>query len=312
MVMRPIERSSLSRRRLCKCAGLLFAGSQARGFGETVGPKSAANKVLVATLAGVAPYQQALEAMRARLAGKELEVVELEPTGKRLAQALDSGAAVAVAIGIEARGALGRAETKIPVVSTMVLLSAADDQNSGGGAPAQQAGNVFLDLEMTRIVEELAVHFPKWKRLGVLVDGDKRNAPSEGVLGQLQARGYNVQVTVCDRKAELAAKATAFRGKTDLVVLLPSSTLYDAKSVPPLLQAALENRLALVGYSPGILQAGTAFGVFPDYAELGVQASEMVVSQLAGKPGGEELARKVTFATNPRVLRLLGLNAPKT
>ena len=164
---------------------------------------------------------------------------------------------------------------------------------------------------MTRIAAELAEHFPKWKRLGVLVDADKRNAPSDGVLTQLQAQGYKVQVAVCERKTDLAAKATAFRGKADLIVLLPSSTMYDAKSVPPLLQTAIENRLPLVGFSPGLLQAGTAFGVFPDYAELGLQASEMVLAQLAGKQGGEELARKVTFASNPRVLRLLGLNTPK-
>lgn len=309
--MRTFLRSSLSRRRLCAGAGLLFAGARVPAYCETVGPKSPA-KVLVVTVAGVGPYQQALDALRSRLTDKEIEVVELEPTGKRLTEALAAGAAVAVAIGIEARGALGRAETKIPVVSTMVLLSAADDQNSGGGAPAQQAGNVFLDLELTRIASELAEHFPKWKRLGVLVDNDKRNAPSDSMLAQLQAQGYKVQVAVCEKKTDLAAKATAFRNKADLVVLLPSSSLYDAKSVPPLLQSALENRLPLVGFSPGILQAGTAFGVFPDYAELGLQASEMVLAKLAGKQGGEELARKVTFASNPRVLRLLGLNAPKT
>ena len=309
--MRPFPSASLSRRRLCTGAGLLLLGARVPAFSETVVTKTQ-TKVLVVTVAKVAPYQQALDALRSRLTGMAIEVVELEPTGKRLTEALAAAPSVAVAIGIEARGALGRAETKIPVVSTMVLLSAADDQNSGGGAPAQQAGNVFLDLELTRIVEELATQFPKWKRIGVVVDSDKRNAPSPSVVSQLESRGYRVQVTVCERKTDLAAKATALRGKADVVVLLPSSTLYDAKSVPPLLQAALENRLPLVGFSPGILQAGTAVGVFPDYADLGLQASEMVLAKLAGKPGGEELARKVTFATNPRVLRLLGINPAKS
>ncbi|MFN7925604.1 MAG: ABC transporter substrate binding protein [Bryobacteraceae bacterium] len=283
--------------------GVAVMGPRVGEAAESAGKSGA---VLVATVPGVEPYQQAVDGLRSRLSGIEVAVADTDP--KKLAEALGSGVRTAVAVGAEARAAFGKTETRLPVVSTMVLLAAADDQNSGGQGPLNQAGTVYLDIELPRIAQEIATRLPGKKRLGVIFDGDKRNEPNASVLGEL---GQQTTVAACERKGDLARAVAGLRGKADIVILMPSSSLYDAESVPPMLQTAIEQRMAVVGFSPGLVQAGAALGVYPDYAEMGVQAGEMVLAVLGKKQAGDETPRKIAVSTNARVLRLLGLKAAK-
>jgi ABC-type uncharacterized transport system substrate-binding protein len=98
------------------------------------------------------------------------------------------------------------------------------------------------------------------------------------------------------------------RGKTDFVIVLPDSSLYNNTTVSPLIVASLENQLPLVAFSSSFVRAGAAVGIYPDFHDIGAQTAGLAVRYCATQAAlPEEGPRKLTVAVNQRVARLLGL-----
>ena len=117
----------------------------------------------------------------------------------------------------------------------------------------------------------------------------------------------------CSRPEDLVKSFLSLKGKADFVVVLPDSSLYNNTTVRPLIQASLESRLPIVGFSSSFVRAGAAVGIYPDFRDIGSQAADVVQKLIAGKTGmADESPRKLQVAVNQRVLRLLGLNCNET
>jgi len=117
-----------------------------------------------------------------------------------------------------------------------------------------------------------------------------------------------VQIVDLSKPEELLTAVRSLKGRVDLVVCLPDGTLYNSATVKPLILAALESHLPIVGFSQNFVRAGAALGVYPDFRDIGAQTAEIAQKQLAGQPAGPvEGPRKLVVGVNQRVMRLLGL-----
>jgi ABC-type uncharacterized transport system substrate-binding protein len=178
--------------------------------------------------------------------------------------------------------------------------------------PAQRARGVYLDVPMAGILSQLRILLPGKNRCG-MIRNTSRDQPDPSLSERVKQQGFSLEVVECSRPEELVKSFLSLKGNADFVVLLPDSSLYNNTTVRPLIQASLENRLPLVGFSASFVRAGAAVGIYPDFRDIGAQAAEVATKLIAGDAGlGDEGPRKLQVAVNQRVLRLLGLSSIET
>ena len=274
-----------------------LAAWAATAFGASVDD----GRILVVADHSVPAYLEAVQGLKRGLG--ERTITEVTPA--KLADALAGGPVrLAVAIGADARAALAKAKVKAPVISTMLLLADATEETE---PLVHAAGAVYLDLDAPQVAHELSRLFPGKKRLGLIAGPSRQNVPNRVALRQLELDGYSFKIAVSPRRSDLGDALRELKGKVDAVLCLADPSLFDSRTIPGLLRAALEHQMAVVGFSPAIVRAGAVAGVFPDYTDIGMQTAAMVARALASSSTdlGEETPRKVASITNPTVMRLL-------
>jgi ABC-type uncharacterized transport system substrate-binding protein len=145
--------------------------------------------------------------------------------------------------------------------------------------------------------------------VGVIRNPERSRFSTEAleILGRKE--GFTLVVADCDGPGRLLKMVSSLKGKVDFLLCLPDPDLYNAVTIQPLVLAAIEYRLPIVGFSPAFVRAGAAAGVYPDYRALGRQAAEMALRIERGEgSGGEEYPFRLQVAVNQRVTRLLGLD----
>lgn len=283
-----------------KFAALLLCLCAAAACGRGAVASEAA--VVVVAEAGVEAYAQAVSGFETGFKNaRPLRVVDPGRPGA-LQEALSDPPALIVALGSSALSAVQQANSSAPLFVSMVLRESVPDKS-------HPAGSVYLDLMPAQVLDEVAGLFPGKTRIAVIQNPAKPAWADPAAHARARQRGFSVQVVECPSPEELVKVFLSQRGKADFVLALPDSSLYNSATIKPLVMASLENRLPLIGLSAAFVRSGAAFGIFPDFKDIGAQSAEAALKILSGQSRPlEEPPRKCTAAVNQRVLRLLGLD----
>jgi ABC-type uncharacterized transport system substrate-binding protein len=264
--------------------------------------KPAPAVVLVVTESGVPAYADAVEGLTGELGANLGRIVDIRAATAandlaRLLEARDTR--VVVAVGSRALAELQARRTALPVVATMLLR----------GPEPDGAGQVDLDVPLNAQLEAVRALLPRASRAGIIRNPARLRSTAEVLESQGRKEGYTLTVADCDGPGRLLKVVASLKDKVDFLLCFPDPDLYNAVTIQPLVLAAIEYRLPIVGFSPAFVRAGAAAGVYPDYRALGRQAAEMAMRLHRGEAsGGEEYPTKLQVAINQRVTRLLGLD----
>jgi ABC-type uncharacterized transport system substrate-binding protein len=264
--------------------------------------RPAPGSVVVVTESGVPAYAEAVEGLTGSLGANLTRVVDLRAAGAAsdLARSLEARETrVAVAVGVRALAELRARKTGVPVVAAMILR----------GPEIQGAGQINLDVPLGAQLSAVRALLPHALRVGLLRGPALAWIPPETLESQGRKEGYTVVVADCDGPVRLLKAVAWLKDKVDFLLCLPDPDLYNAVTIQPLVLAAIEDRLPIVGFSPGFVRAGAVAGVYPDYRAAGRQAGDMALRLQRGEAsGGEEYPIRLRTAVNQRVMRLLGLD----
>ncbi len=272
--------------------------------------------VIVVFVSGVEAYLEAVEGLRAGLAKLVSRPVFIDLKSPQveaeLTDALRTGQQrVVITLGTEALTTVASRKTDVVIISTMILRS---DRPliSPATPPAQRPHGVYLDVPLASLLSELRILLPGKNRCGMIRNAS-RDPPDPSLPARVKQQGFNLEVAECSRPEELIKSFLSLKGKADSVVLLPDSSLYNNTTVRPLIQASMESRLPIVGFSASFVRAGAALGIYPDFRDVGSQTAGVAARLIAGDTGLiDEGPRKLQVAVNQRVLRLLGLSSVET
>jgi ABC-type uncharacterized transport system substrate-binding protein len=182
---------------------------------------------------------------------------------------------------------------------------------------ARNVAGVTMRLEVEPQLRELRKNLPSAKKVGVLYD--TKNSEAEVASATKASAGLDLEIvpaTMTDASGLAAALSGLLAKKIDVLWMVPDSTV-----TPPGNQEAFQYIYAntikagvpVVGYTDRLTQAGAVFSLQPDYAEIGVQAGEMV-KKVAGGVSPESLgiqrARKAVLSVNLKVAGTLGITLP--
>ena len=217
--------------------------------------------VAVVCRCSVGAYGEALQGVRETL-GRDPETIDLDKVGPAdLAAAVRSDMGrVYIAIGQEAFLATASLKPQAPVIGTMMLR---------GDAPAGlAAGEVHLDVPPRLLVQELRRLFPQYGRIGLLASGNDDRA---AFLAAAREAPVQLQLKEVGGPADLCKSLLSFKGKVDMVLVLPDNSLYNNATVQALILTSLESGTPIVGFSAAFVRAGAAAGIFADFRDAGRQ-----------------------------------------
>jgi ABC-type uncharacterized transport system substrate-binding protein len=185
-------------------------------------------------------------------------------------------------------------------------------RSDAGMAMASVAPNriaaVYLDVPATDVMAQLKALFPGKIRLGVIRNPSRDSGVEPQWQSHARQQGFTVEVRECSSPENLLKTFVSLKRKVDFVLLQPDSTLYNDATARPLLMASIENQLPVIGFSASFVHAGAAIGVYPDFHDVGLQTADAGRRYLAAQTNlSSETPRKLVFAANQGVLRLLGL-----
>jgi len=255
--------------------------------------------VLIVVEPGIEAYSEALDGVTAVLQPGSFRVHELRSGAPGLQEALGARDVQAVvAIGSRAVSEVNGRRPDIPLVAAMTLLGRAPDDTPG----------VHIDVPLGTQLKLMRSLWPRRVRVGLVRNPLRCRHTAEALESQARKEGYTPIVRECDGPAKLMKTLADFRGRADFLLCFPDQDLYNPMTIQPLVLAAIEQRLPIIGFSAAFVRAGAAAGIFPDYREIGRQSGEMVLRRLAGDERRSEDPRTVRVAVNQRILRLLGVD----
>lgn len=274
-----------------------------------------ADRVLVVFPSGVEACEDAVETMRQELAraGAQCAALDLKRGDfeKEMAKELAAKPRLMVAVGTEALRAVSGLRAGLPVLTTMTL-QADSGRVAGVGAEERAAAAVYLDVTVPAVLAGVKRALPGKNRLGIIRNSGRGGPSAEQLREAASREGYSAQVAECTGPDGLLAAFLSLKGKADLVLCLPDSTLYNGATAKPLILASLQHRLPIIGFSSSFVRAGAAVGVYPDFQAVGRQTADFAVRCLTKREcAGQEYPKRLVVAVNQRVGRLLGIEFPE-
>lgn len=156
--------------------------------------------------------------------------------------------------------------------------------------------------------EILALHFPRYRRVGTLFTPAETNsvANKEMFVAEAKRRGIEVETVPVQTSTELpdAAMALASRPIDAIVQVLDNLTM---AGFSPLSRAAFGRKLAVIGFFSSALTQGAALTLSRDYVDAGREAEEKLLRVMAG----ESPARIPLSPPRTTVLAVSEANAAK-
>jgi ABC-type uncharacterized transport system substrate-binding protein len=257
------------------------------------GPALAAGAgVLVVSQPAVAQYAEVLAGVREVRAADVVDVAD----AAAVADALARGPEVVIAVGSKALEVARARAGSAKVLAAAVL------------APGDGIGGVPLDARAVDAARALRALAPKARTVTVLHPPGASAAVADA---RAAARAAGLEAAF-DEIGDVAGFQAAFLHATegrDAVWILADPRLARPEIVKFMVTAALERRVALIGFLDGMTRTGALLSVAADFRAIGREAGRLA-SEVASHPSE---ARAVRFApgklsVNERVREMLGLS----
>jgi putative ABC transport system substrate-binding protein len=176
--------------------------------------------------------------------------------------------------------------------------------------PPNWVSAAYLDQPFERYLELIRRAFPRLTRVGVLLGPDAQTTRPV-LLKAATDRGLQLVVGTVARPDAMYASLRTVLAECDVLLVLPDSTVADASALQNTLISAYRQRVPVVSFSPALVKAGAALGLYASPAQVGRQVAAMLKVPLNSPNwSAHRLAEGFTITVNEQVSRSLGLDVP--
>lgn len=181
--------------------------------------------------------------------------------------------------------------------------------------PPAWVSAAYLDQPVERYLALIRRAMPRLTKVGVLVHEDAASQ-RQMLLKAAQAQGVRLVIGAVGAPDTLSAALRSVLVDADVLLILPDSAVADVSALQHMLITAYRQRVPVVSYSPALVKAGAAMGVYASPAQAGRQVATMLKGPLGMQSGASaawpapRMADGFTIAINEQVCRSLGLDVP--
>lgn len=217
-----------------------------------------------------------------------------------------------VAVGV---AALERVQQKFsaspepaPAVLATLLPRQSFERLAAGATARVRAGRlsaVVLDQPPARQMALIRLALPAVRRVGVL-SGLAMPLPA------LEQAAHEAGLQLVAVPAAGDALFPALRillPAAEVLLALPDPEVFNSRSVPPILAAALRQRVPLLGFSPAYVKAGALMALYSTPAQIGRQTGTVLMAALAdNRLPPPQSPREFVVGVNPDVAHSFGVH----
>ena len=302
--------SSRQDRRLLRCAWMpLIVGLLALIWPSVL----LATEVVILKSSDIAAYNQAINGFKAALP-PHMTLTEYDlqgdlEKGRKFARKIRaSDPALVLAIGLKAAKAAQLEIGDIPVVYAMVL-----DPTKYGLTTPNMTG-ILLEIPLERQLSTIHSVLPQVRRLGALYDPAKTAATIAEAQRLTKRDGIELIASAVSHEREVPAALRNLLGPVGALWLVPDSTVLTDESLRFILNAALEQRVPVIGFSREFARSGALLCLSVNYSDIGRQAGQLARKLLDGRlsmPMKPMPPERIDLSLNLKTARFLGIEIPK-
>jgi len=278
----------------------------------SVSGQAVAARVAVVLSEDSALYQEAYQAIHARLEANDHQVSRMYAGGMTAAALND--ARLAVAVGVRAAESLAALPSRPPVLALLVprawYLKTGRARLTEGGRYSASA--IYIDQPFERQAALIRLAFPDARRVGVVL-----SAEQDGLLGELGEalrlqRLDLVHATLAEDE-RLISPLESVLSEADVLLALPDPLVFNRNTAQSLFLTSYRYRDPVLGYSRSLTRAGALLSLHSSPAQIGRQAAEWVNHALATVPATLPASAHPAYfsiSINEQVARSLGFSLP--
>lgn len=211
------------------------------------------------------------------------------------------------------RIAMERAETHADWSHTPLLaaLLPREGFNNLYKHPPAWVSAAYLDQPIERYFELIRRALPRAIKVGVLL-GPQSMGMRAALVKAASERGLLLVTGTVMRPETMYASLRAVLAESEVLLVLPDSTVADPSGVQNMLITAYRQRVPVATYSPALVKAGATLGLYASPAQVGRQVASMLKAPIqASNWPAPRAADGFTVAVNEQVARSLGLDVPE-
>jgi len=196
--------------------------------------------------------------------------------------------------------------TQVPVVAALIPKEGLQTTLKRNHANLTAA---YLDQPFERYIDLIKMAWPAMGRLGLLV-GPEQSQSSPAMFKAAQERGFKLSLGRVSRPESLFSTLRTVLSESDALLVLPDTALADANDLQTILITAYRQRIPVVAYSPALVKAGAALGLYASPSQVGKQVAAVMRATMSGSRVAPRLADGITVSVNDQVCRSLGWSLP--
>ena len=180
--------------------------------------------------------------------------------------------------------------------------------------PPSWVSAAYLDQPVERYLNLIRRTMPRLTTVGVLLDDDTASQ-RQALHKAAQDRGLRLVIGVVDKPDAVSSALRSVLADADVLLILPDGAVADVAVLQHVLMTAYRQRVPVVSYSPALVKAGAALGLYASPSQAGRQVAGMLkaplgaASVLAAWPASR-WADDFTIAINEKECRSLGVEVP--
>jgi putative tryptophan/tyrosine transport system substrate-binding protein len=229
--------------------------------------------------------------------------------GKRLARTIRaSKPSLVVAVGLKAALAAKSEIADIPVLYMMIL-----DPLKHELTAANMAG-ILPAVPMERQFKLLRTLLPTAHRVGVLYDPAKTAAKLKEASRNAADYNFRLQAFPVENAKDIARQLRSLIASSELLWLIPDSTVLTDESIRFLLESALAKLIPVIGFSSEFTRLGALASLSVRHSETGRETGLLAKRILDGEkpfPSKPITVQRVSISVNQKTARYLGIVIPE-
>ena len=217
---------------------------------------------------------------------------------------------IVVAFGVRALQYALSTQSDDPLLAVLVPATTFEKMVSQTpGNSRRQISALYLDQPFSRQLRLIRTAMPQARRIGVLVSPET-DEQSNDLRKAGQLAGLDVDIRTVRNQEQVFSSLDALAGNVDALLLLPDATVVNRDILKILFVKAYRQRLPIIAYSSGLVQAGALLGLHASPTQIGTEAASWLKGMpldKGGKLAAPRYPKNFTVDVNQSIARSLEL-----
>jgi len=270
------------------------------------------SQVLVIPSESGTAYQEAINAFQEGMAGRQVNIRVPASITPDIIQQMTGEANLIVPIGLRAARLVAEHDAgKASILALMVPKSAAEHLPWPVQHDRRRISAVYVDQPVGRSFDLVRVALPGRLRVGAMCSREN-TALSKALELEATRQGLHLEVAMVDTSAEVGPALRRLLPDVEALLLVPDPVTLNSSNLQNVLLAAYRQRIPVIGFSPGQVNAGATASVYATPAQIGRQGAQMAArwTPASGDLPPAQSPSAFEISVNQQVVRSLDLAMP--